>query len=542
MKIDQTASCYGRRVIVWLCLAALLGLGLEIYRDYGISFDEGISRDDGHVSLAYVLTMLPKGWQEALTRSATLERLRSVPPLHEYFDRDYGVVFELPAALGEYVFGIQEERDVYLYRHLLTFLVCSGGVVAVYQLVARRFRDWHVGLLGALMLVLSPRLFADSFYNSKDAVFLAFFAIGLNTLVCFLLSPTRRRAAVHALACALAIDVRIMAVLLPVVTVALLVSRGLRGDFSSRKLWRSGLTYFGLLLVFITVMWPYLWEAPFNNFVQAFRNMTHFRWDGEVLYRGEMVRATQLPWHYALVWVGITTPPLYLLAFGAGLVAIGGQLIRNGWRLYRCDEEWQDLLFLTTALGPVVSVIVLHSVLYDGWRQLYFIYPAFVLVAVRGLVVVLQWQSARRYWRVAVTSLVAASLLFTAGQMVWLHPFEHVYFNVFAGRKNLERRYELDYWCLSYRQGLEWIVRHDDRPQIRVNFNPGWVICNVPGELNRLLLPVADRKRIVIESDATQADYVITNYRWHPLNYEYPREVARFFAGDLRILSVFRLR
>jgi len=198
MKIDQTASCCGQRVVVWLCLAALLGLGLAIYRDYGISSDEGISRVNGHVSLAYILTMLPKGWQEALMSSATLNRLRLMPPLHEYVDRDYGVVFELPAALGESVFGIQDGRDVYLYRHLLTFLVCSGGVVAVYQLVARRFRDWHVGLLGALMLVLSPRLFADSFYNSKDAVFLAFFAIGLNTLVRFLLHPTRRRAAVHA--------------------------------------------------------------------------------------------------------------------------------------------------------------------------------------------------------------------------------------------------------------------------------------------------------------------------------------------------------
>jgi hypothetical protein len=61
MKIDQTASCCGQRVVVWLCLAALLGLGLAIYRDYGIAFDEGYQRHTGQVSLAYVLAMLPKG-------------------------------------------------------------------------------------------------------------------------------------------------------------------------------------------------------------------------------------------------------------------------------------------------------------------------------------------------------------------------------------------------------------------------------------------------------------------------------------------------
>jgi hypothetical protein len=537
MQIEQTASSHGKRSVVLLSLVVFLGLGLVIYRDYGISWDEGINRDHGRVSLAYVMTMLPKGWPEALTHPATFERLRSAPPLREYLDRDYGVAFELPAALGEYIFGIQDDREVYFYRHLLTFLVFSGGVIALYQLAARRFHDWRVGLLGALVLVLSPRLFADSFYNSKDAVFLAFFAIGLNTLVYFLVHPTWWRAAVHALACALAIDVRIMAVLLPVMTIALLLSRGLRRDFASRKLWLSGLTYFCLLLVFITVMWPYLWEAPFGNFVQAFRNMAHFRWDGEVLYRGELLRATQLPWHYALIWIGITTPPLYLLAFSAGLAAIGVQLIQSGWRLYRSDEEWQDLVFLVMAAGPVVSVIVLHSVLYDGWRQLYFIYPAFVLVAVRGLVAVWRWQ----HLRMAVTILVAASILFTAVQMVRLHPFEQVYFNAFAGGKDLERRYEMDYWCLSYRQGLDWIVRHDNSPQIRVNFNPGCAICSsVPGELNHLMLPITDRKRIVTVTDPAQADYVITNYRWHPLDYEYPREVARLFAGNLRILSVFR--
>ena len=142
MKIDHTASLCGQRVVVWLCLAALLGLGLAIYRDYGISFDEGRQRRSGYVSLAYVLAMLPTGWRAALINSATLERLQSLPPLHEYTDRDHGPVFELAAVFGEYVFGIQNKRAVYLYRHLLTFLVCSGGIVAVYQLATRRFRDW----------------------------------------------------------------------------------------------------------------------------------------------------------------------------------------------------------------------------------------------------------------------------------------------------------------------------------------------------------------------------------------------------------------
>jgi hypothetical protein len=93
-------------------------------------------------------------------------------------------------------------------------------VAALYQLARRRFGDWRLGLLGALLLVLSPRLFAEFFYNDKDVVFMAFFVIATNTSVAFVARPSWRRAAWHALACAFAIDARIMGVLLPIATLA----------------------------------------------------------------------------------------------------------------------------------------------------------------------------------------------------------------------------------------------------------------------------------------------------------------------------------
>ena len=49
------------------------------------------------------------------------------------------------------------------------------------------FSDWRIGLLSALFLVLTPRFFAESFYNSKDIVFMAVFAVGMNTTISFVL-------------------------------------------------------------------------------------------------------------------------------------------------------------------------------------------------------------------------------------------------------------------------------------------------------------------------------------------------------------------
>ena len=49
---------------------------------------------------------------------------------------------------------------------------------------------FFVGRLGSLFLILSPRIFAHSFYNSKDLAFLSFFIISIYTMVRYLEEKT----------------------------------------------------------------------------------------------------------------------------------------------------------------------------------------------------------------------------------------------------------------------------------------------------------------------------------------------------------------
>jgi len=58
-------------------------------------------------------------------------------------------------------------------RHLTVFLIFCVGLVFLYRTLARRHGSWAAGLVGGAFMVLSPRLFADAFYNSKDIPFLA---------------------------------------------------------------------------------------------------------------------------------------------------------------------------------------------------------------------------------------------------------------------------------------------------------------------------------------------------------------------------------
>ena len=59
----------------------------------------------------------------------------------------------------------------------------------------------------------------------------------------------------------------------------------------------------------------YLWTDPINHFVEIFNNLSSYNWEGYNLYFGEYILGSNLPWHYVFVWIGITTPLLYIFFF-----------------------------------------------------------------------------------------------------------------------------------------------------------------------------------------------------------------------------------
>lgn len=490
----------------------LLLLGLSLYRDYGVSWDEPVDRMNGMVSAKYVTSLLAPDF---VREHALFE---NVPDIHGYRENDHGVLFELPLALLDQVLQLEDSRTSYLLRHFAVFLVFTLGVWALYNVGRVRFRSWRWGLLVCTLLVLSPRFFAEAFYNGKDIVFLAFFTLGVYTLVRLLQRPSLGRAAVHGLATAAAVDVRILGVLLVAMTLGMLLLEALFGspDTKQRRRLATAVPVFLVVAVLgIIAGWPYLWEAPLENFLTAFENMKKFRWIGEVLYLGRRVGTLELPWHYAPVWIVITTPVAYTVAFVTGVFGALYSLLRRNVAYLRTFEGRLDILLLGWFSLPIIMVIALESVIYDGWRHLYFVYPAMLLLAVRGAVALRQLSGQYRWVRPVALGLALVAggeLLYTVGRMARAHPQQQVYFS-FLAPSQVERMFERDYWGLSYRQGLEWILAHDDAPVLNVTAQNGGLIEN-----NLEIMKPEDRLRFRIGGSGKE-QYFLGAYRTHPEPY-----------------------
>ncbi|MBO0360896.1 hypothetical protein J0X19_23250 [Hymenobacter sp. BT186] len=509
-------------------------LGVFIFKDYGVSWDESIDRINGMVNAKYIMATLAPEWTEHQLV------FTNVPDFAAHLENDHGALFHLPLAFMEVVWPGLDSRTYYLVRHFCIFLTFLLALWSVYKIALVRFKSQLLGLLTSALLLLSPRIFADGFYNGKDLVFLSFFTFGIYTLIRLLERPTLARAALHGFATAIATDVRILGCLLFALSIGMFMIEAIWGEKpkAERRQLGKAISLYCVVAISLTVVgWPYLWEDPAGKFLEAFDKMKRFRWEGDVYYLGQVVKGIELPWHYAPVWIAITTPVAYSLAFLAGAVIWLYTVVRYRFAVLRALEGRIDVLLAGWFSIPLLMVILLHSVIYDGWRHLYFIYPAFLVVAVRGAYAV--WQASKNSLVLKRATLVLAVLagaeaVYTAVRMVAAHPNQQVFFS-FLSPEQVEQLFDRDYWGVAYRQGLEWISTHDTAAQLTINAPVSIVLEN-----NLAILKPADRARFKINGTDKER-YYLTAYRMHPEAYPdtIGNEVYTLKTNGIKILSVF---
>lgn len=506
------------RLVFVVCMAVLLAAGFWLADDYGLSWDEPTQLEIGLANYRFLS--------------------RGDLHLFELKDRHYGPLFELFLVR---MMDQSSPRAIYLSRHFWNFTAFWFGVIGFYLLLEGIYPRRWLPLLGALTLVFSPRLFADAFYNSKDIPFMVLIVWAMLAMSFYLRQPSLTRLLLASFYSAASIAVRLPGVFLLALTLLMLAREVLARRLSLHRAVTHGLLYLLVSAGLIFLFYPVFWRDPLTEIPQAFEIMANFPHFASVLYMGHFLSPQELPWHYLPVWIGITTPIPYLV-----LILIGSGRVLSGWlkkppALLNAGQTPFVLAALWLGL-PVGAVIVRNSPLYDGWRQMFFIYPALLIFTAAGwdwlLAAIRQHFTDRRLTGLLTAALLAVTFLPPALWMAAHHPYQNLYFNRLAGpdMQTVKMRFDMDYWGLTYRRGLEAILEQDPRLRIDVR------AANAAGEYNAAILPVDQARRLNFVADPQQADYFITNYRWHPQDYPYPNEVFTLWLGNARILSVFRLR
>ena len=472
-----------------VCLAFLL-VGIVVVDDYGASYDVAARQAGAQTNLAFIM--------------GYTDRLEGFGKGSEH-NKYYGVAFDLPLLLLEYGLGPMDRRSIYLLRHLVTHGVFLVGGLCCSLLVYRLTRSRGVALFALLLFVLQPRLYAHSFFNSKDLPFLSLFMVTLYVTHRAFRTETVGAFVLCGVCVGVLTNLRIMgAMLFP----AVLALRGLdllqagRGTRTHVLVTGAGFALAGPGTLY--ALSPYLWADPleFGTAWQTLAQHPNYLWE---LFQGRLVSSKQVPWHYIPTWMTISTPPVTLVCGVLGAIRVGLQSIR-GWREAVGNTDLRFGLLLVVCLTlPVLAIIALDSHLYDGWRHVYFLHAP--LCGLAGLGV--QWVGGmRRQAKAGIYTLAGLGVLGTGGEMVRLHPHQHVYFNVLVDRTTpeyLRRHYVLDPWRVSCREGLEFLRRR--YPATTVYVRGSW-----PVELGWMTLPPADRAWLVPirDDDVESVDFRIS--------------------------------
>ena len=474
-----------------ICLLFLLS-GLALAGEYGINYDESNQRHTAAANLDYIL--------------GRADRIATP----NYHDRVYGIAFELPLLLAERALGLEDYHHVHRLRLTLTHLFFILGGFFCYRLAYQLFGSRLIALLALLIFLLHPRLYAQSYLNSKDPVFLSMFIIAL-----YLLERAFRRDTIGAfillgVAAGLLTNLRIMGLLLFPAVIAL---RGLDLFYAAGRPERKSILLTGGLFLLaggltVYALSPYAWTNPVDYLAASLDLTGNHPTILSQLFQGARIPSDQLPPHYLPVWFGITTPPfILLLGIIGAAVAVAGGLGRPG-AVFRNTRRRLQLLLLALLLLPPLAAALLDSNQYEGWRHSFFLYAPFCLLAVAGLGGLAAALARHRRWRRGVYGLAGLGLGLTLFQMVQIHPLQYSYFNFLVDRTTPERlrtQYEMDYWQLLSTPALQYLLeRHPDETLVART-----------ERRHRNILPPADRPRLQVAAGGRNADYDLL-YRSDP--------------------------
>lgn len=484
---------------IFLLIAVNLIVGLFIFRDYGLSWDEPLFYDYGD-ALGYAYS--PREWfsgQFDLANSygASGDDHKTRGPAYLFLSRE---PVYLLRSLG---------LDQAAAWHLINFIFFQLGVYFLYRL-SRRWMKSSAALAASALFAWQPLLWGHAYINPKDPPFLTFFlaSICLGFEMVDQLAEAKPKYSsiiLPALLLGITTSIRVLGPLVGLLVFFYFISTDNRNRRSS---WLAFIGYGALTIIAMFITWPYLWENPIRNFIDVFRLMSDNPTNLSVLFDGQVFRAGELPRRYMpfMLTTTLTEPVWFLFIIG---------LITGYWKLVndRTAQNKGQLVTLTLTLSwflILISYVVIRKpAMYDGIRHFLFITPPIFIFTGFAF----EWLEERIYsfstflpsWLYAAIGVV----MLIPGMLgiARLHPYEYTYYNYFVGgTAGVFRNYETDFWLTCYKEAVEEL--NEETASLNLFVHREAYIADYYASDN---ITVRDQRGV--EDEIQSGDYLLVNTR-----------------------------
>ena len=478
---------------------SFLLIGLNIYKDFGISLDEVGYRHQG-ITVAYTLA-----------KYLNLDLIQLLPKDKEFLDIESykkqeifsGVPYHLLTIITEYLTDQTDKKEIFEFKHLNNFLFFFLSLFFFFKIIKFNLNKKNYSILGVIFLIFSPRIFAEIFYNPNDIPFMNGMIILTFFYLKFLQKLKIKYLIFSSILTGLCFGLRPMSIYMPFLLMAFIGYLFMLKKINFLNYLKICISFSFLCILFTYFLNPQFWNNPVQTIIEQFKWATNSN-VAEILYQGKFYNNNETPWHYTLNWILITTPIVFIILFFFGTFSIFRQfpMIMKNYNF----KSLANIFIFFSFFIPLFAAAVLSKSFLNGWRHLYFIYPYLIIFSTIGYETIQKIIS--KNLKLVFSILIILNLSFLAKWIYINHPHQMTYFNIIPGA-SIQDKYEMDYWNLSNKSALNYILKKDKRKKIKVaNLSENRLIYTV----NNMLFE-KDRTRIKLV-DVKDADYLISTYNY----------------------------
>ena len=490
-----------------------LVIGSVIFKDYGFNIDEKFHRLNGFYWLNYIAQYLNLSNLADLSEEK-LNTIYGFTLSDINFYNKYGIVFDVPAALLEIFFKIETPLGFYQLRHFLVFLYFILGLIFFYKIVSQRFGNENIAILSVVLFFIIPRVFGDSFQNTKDIVFMTFMIISIYFALESIKISTKKNIIFFSLFAAITTSLRMFGLCL-LITFILIQLVSIKKNNIKQIIFNSFLSLI-LFIIFLIIVWPLLWENTLSNFLSYFEILDSY-FNSKVFFLGNFYRSDLLPYTYLPFWILISTPILHLLLFTFGLIVVSKRVFNRVLEIkknsffpdfWRSKSEAQDFYIYINFLLLFLGLIFLNIKFYNSWRIAYFLYFFIIYFSAYTLYIFTFKKKTSSLKSFLSKSIILVLFVFTIYRIFLYHPYQSYYFNFLVTDK-IKNNVEVDYTGLSAIHFLNETIENEYRnKKIKIgvaSWYPLWRMLELTNEKSENKITIVGNK------DFFYADYIYTN-------------------------------
>ena len=152
-----------KKLIIFILFFVILLTGIFVFKDYGLTLDDEYYRKNGFFYKDFIIKYIQHLFNFNFDKLNLLKN-----EIQNNFLRNHPAIFETILAFLSDFLKLNEINEIYNLSHLLNFIIYTISLYLFYKILNKRFKNLNLSILFVIIIFLTPRFFAEAFYNSRD--------------------------------------------------------------------------------------------------------------------------------------------------------------------------------------------------------------------------------------------------------------------------------------------------------------------------------------------------------------------------------------